>query len=155
MAESNVWVLYALGTFLMFGLTNFILKYASVKGMPSVEGTAVLLLGAGLVGVLAALALLSTGRYDSARNPVLAGVEPKLYALMAVAGVFLALGMYFLKVAVAHGKAGPATAIALSNALLVASLAWLLLGEKLSTSELIGMAFYTAAIIFFSLKPLG
>jgi len=46
-AQSSTWVLYALGTFLMFGLTNFLLKYASVKGMPSLEGTAVLLLGTG------------------------------------------------------------------------------------------------------------
>jgi len=155
MAESSTWVLYALGTFLMFGLTNFLLKYASVKGMPSLEGTAVLLLGSGLVGIVVLLAMMSQGRYDSALNPGMRGVDPRLYLVMAVAGVFLAIGMYFLKMAVALGKAGPATAIALSNALLVASLAWLLLGEKLGTSDLVGMALYTAAIIVFSLKPLG
>ena len=155
MAQSSAWVLYALGTFLMFGLTNFLLKYASVKGMPSMEGTAVLLLGAGLTGIIVLLVMMAQGRYDSALNPRISGVNPHLYLVMALAGVFLAIGMYFLKVAVALGKAGPATAIALSNALLVASLAWLILGEKLSTSDLVGMALYTAAIIVFSLKPLG
>jgi len=154
-AQSSAWVLYAFGTFIMFGLTNFLLKYASVKGMPSMEGTAILLLGAGLVGIIVLLAMMTQGRYDSAFNPRISGVNPHFYLVMALAGVFLAIGMYFLKVAVALGKAGPATAIALSNALLVASLAWLILGEKLSTSDLVGMALYIAAIIVFSLKPLG
>lgn len=155
MAENSLWVFYALGTFVSFGLTNFLLKYASAKGMPSIEGSTVLLLGTGMVGVGAAIAMLASGRFDPTRNPSLASVDPRLYLVMVVAGVLLAVGMYSLKLAVALGKAGPATAIALSNALLVASLAWLVLGEKLSTSELVGIALYTLAIIMFSLKPLG
>ncbi|ABM81190.1 EamA family transporter [Hyperthermus butylicus] len=155
MAGEQYWALYALGAFVFFGVTNFILKYASVKGIPSIEGTAILLLGAGLTGILATLVMMYRGMFDGSRNPSLAGVDPKYFALMAVAGVTLALGMYFLKLAVATGKAGPATAIALSNAVLVAALAWLVLGEKLSTSELVGMTLYVAAILVFSLKPLG
>jgi uncharacterized membrane protein len=154
MAEQS-WVAYALTTFVMFGITNFILKYASVKGVPSLEGTAILLLGAGLVGIAATLYMVTAGMFDSRMNPRMAGLEPKYFTLMAIAGVTLALGMYSLKIAVAAGKAGPATAIALSNALLVAALSWAILGEKLSTSELVGMALYTAAIIVFALKPLG
>ncbi len=153
--EGQSWLLYALGTFLMFGTTNFILKYASAKGVPSLEGTAILLLGAGLVGIVAALYMVARGMFDSKLNPHLAGLDPKYFTLMAIAGVTLAVGMYFLKIAVATGKAGPATAIALSNAVLVAALSWAILGEKLSTSELVGMALYVSAIIVFALKPLG
>ncbi len=152
---SYAWVLYALGAFLMFGITNFLLKYASVKGVPSIEGTVVLWLATGLVGIVAMLVMVVTGRFNPEVNPALAGLNFKYFIITAVAGVTLALGMYFLKVAVALGKAGPATAIALSNAMLVAALAWCILGEKLGVSEIVGMVLYAVAIIIFALKPLG
>ncbi|MEM4566799.1 MAG: EamA family transporter, partial [Sulfolobales archaeon] len=66
-----------------------------------------------------------------------------------------AVGMYFLKAAVATGKAGPATAISASNAALVAILTWLILNEKLTLSEVLGMIVYIIAIMFLTLKPLG
>jgi uncharacterized membrane protein len=149
------WIAYALATFLMFGITNFILKYASVKGVPSLEGSAILLMGAGLAGIVATIYMIVEGMFDSRINPHMVNLNPKYFTLMVIAGITLALGMYFLKMAVAHGPAGPATAIALSNAVLVAALSWVILGEKLSVSELIGMTLYVTAIIVFALKPLG
>ena len=153
--QSGMWLLYALGAFAMFGITNFLLKYASVKGVPSIEGTVVLWLATGLVGALAILAMVVKGMFNPFNNPRMAKVNPTYFAITIVAGLTLALGMYFLKSAVALGKAGPATAIALSNAVLVATLSWLLLRESLSVSELIGMSLYVAAILIFALKPLG
>ncbi|RLG77391.1 MAG: hypothetical protein DRO12_02370 [Thermoprotei archaeon] len=153
--QSSAWILYALGAFVMFGITNFLLKFASVKGVPSVEGTVVLWLATGLVGALATLTMIIKGMFNPLINPRIGKMNPIYFIVTVVAGFTLALGMYFLKSAVTYGKAGPATAIALSNAVLVATLSWLLLRESLSVSELIGMSLYVAAILIFALKPLG
>ncbi len=155
MAQSGVWVAYALGAFLMFGITNFLLKYASIKGVPSIEGTVVLWLATGLVGMLAMLVMVAKGLFNPAINPKLANLDFKYFVVPMVAGITLAMGMYFLKSAMVFGKAGPVTAIALSNAILVAALSWILLKEPLSTSDLIGMALYVIAMLIFALKPLG
>jgi uncharacterized membrane protein len=88
-------------------------------------------------------------------NPNLQKLDFKYFIIPAIAGITLAIGMYFLKVAVATGKAGPATAIAASNAALVAILSWLILNEKLSLSEVLGMIIYVIAIVLFAIKPLG
>ncbi len=154
-AQNIAWIFYALGAFVMFGITNFLLKYASVKGVPSIEGTVLLWLGTGCVGIIAVLLMVVTGMLNPLKNPRLANMDFKYFAITIIAGVTLALGMYFLKVAIGLGKAGPATAVALSNAVLVAVLAWIFLGESLTISELIGMVLFIAAIIVFAFKPLG
>lgn len=154
-SHGSLWALYALGAFVMFGVTNFLLKYASVKGVPSIEGTVVLWLATGLVGLLGVMVMIARGLFNPSLNPRLAGVNPIHFTIAMAAGVTLALGMYFLKSAVSLGKAGPATAIALSNAVLVAALSWALLRESLSASELLGMALFIAAVLVFALKPLG
>lgn len=150
-----LWLLYALGAFLMFGITNFLLKLASVKGIPSVEGTVVLWISTGLIGLIALLFVLTSGSINPLINPNLSKLDFKYFSIPVVAGITLAVGMYFLKVAVATGKAGPSTAIAASNAALVATLSWLILSEKLTLSELLGMVVYVVAIILLTLKPLG
>ena len=153
--HSTLWILYALGAFLMFGLTNFLLKYASSKGVPPLEGAAILLLSTGLVGVIVTLLMIVKGAFSPIANPKLLSINYRYFVVPIVAGVFLAIGMYFLKVAVTLGKAAPATAIALSNALLVAVLSWLILGETLTLSEIVGIALYAIAIALLTLKPLG
>ncbi|MCS7108793.1 MAG: EamA family transporter [Sulfolobales archaeon] len=150
-----MWLVYALGAFLMFGVTNFLLKLASIKGVPSVEGTAVLWISTGLIGLIAILIILTSGSINPLTNPKLTNLDFKYFLIPAIAGASLAVGMYFLKMAVATGKAGPSTAIAASNAVLVTLLSWIALNEKLSISEVLGMFIYVIAIIFLSLKPLG
>jgi len=149
-----LWVVYALGAFLMFGVTNYLLKYASVRGIPSIEGTVVLWVATGLVGLIAVILMIAGGMFNPVINVKLSNVDFKYFTVPVAAGITLAAGMYFLKAAVSVGKAGPATAIASSNAALVAALSWLLLNEKLSVSEVIGMTLYIAAVIVFTLKPL-
>jgi transporter family protein len=153
--EGYLWLIYALATFLMFGITNFLLKLASVKGVPSIEGIVVLWVSTGLVGLATLLIVLISGMLNPLNNPNLQKLDFKYFIIPAIAGITLAIGMYFLKVAVATGKAGPATAIAASNAALVAILSWLILNEKLSLSEVLGMIVYVIAIVLFAIKPLG
>ncbi|MEM2443672.1 MAG: hypothetical protein QXK56_00235 [Sulfolobales archaeon] len=150
-----LWLIYAVGAFLMFGITNFLLKLSSVRGVPSVEGTIVLWISTGLVGLIAILVILINGSINPLVNPALSRLNFKYFIIPVIAGTTLAIGMYFLKVAVATGKAGPSTAIAASNAALVALISWVMLNEKLSISEILGMMIYIIAIIFLSLKPLG
>lgn len=150
-----LWLLYALGAFVMFGITNFLLKLASIKGVPSIEGTAVLWVSTGLVGLIALLLILTSGSINPLVNPSISKLDFKHFTIPVVAGITLAVGMYFLKAAVATGKAGPATAISASNAALVAILTWLILNEKLTLSEVLGMIIYIIAIMFLTLKPLG
>jgi len=150
-----LWLLYALGAFIMFGVTNFLLKLASIKGVPSIEGTAVLWISTGLVGLIAFLLILTSGSINPLVNPSISKLDFKYFTIPVVAGITLAVGMYFLKAAVATGKAGPATAISASNAALVAILTWLILNEKLTLSEVLGMIVYIIAIMFLTLKPLG
>lgn len=148
-------MIYALGAFLMFGITNFLLKLASVRGVPSVEGTVVLWISTGLIGLAAILIVLSSGSINPLTNPNISRLDFKYFTIPSIAGITLAIGMYFLKMAVASGKAGPSTAIAASNAALVSLLSWLILNEKLSVSEVLGMLIYLIAIAFLSLRPLG
>ena len=149
--NSGLWLLYAIVACILFGVTNFTLKYASVKGVPSLLGSAVLMLGTGLLGLLLVSYMISVGAFDSRFNSQLHNTNPKYFSLMVLAGVSLGLGIYFLKMAVARGPAGPATAIALSNAVLVAALSWLLLGEKLNAPQIAGMTLYILACTLFAL----
>lgn len=150
-----IWVIYALGAFLMFGITNFLLKVASIRGVPSIEGTVILWISTGLVGLAAIIIAVINGLFSPINNPRLSGVNYKNFIIPVVAGITLAMGMYFLKAAVASGKAGPSTAVSASNAALVAILSWMLLNERLSISEVIGMLLYIIAIMLFTIKPLG
>ncbi len=150
-----IWVIYALGAFLMFGVTNFLLKVASVRGIPSIEGTIILWISTGLVGLVAIIIIVVNGLFSPLNNPRISGVNYRDFIIPLAAGITLAMGMYFLKAAVASGKAGPSTAVAASNAALVAILSWILLNERLSISEVIGMLLYIIAIMLFTIKPLG
>ncbi len=142
------WTLSALLALIFFGVANFLLKYAGVRGVPHLLGVAFVLAVAGAIGA-AVLSVNAVGRCGTN----FLGSQRLL--VLVVAGVFYALGMILMAHAISTGKAGPAVAIASSNVLLVALLAWLVLHEKLGLSELLGVALFIVAVLLLSFKPVG
>ncbi len=148
--SSYLWALFAVASFFLLGIGNFLLKYSAAVGkIETVQGMALVWIAMGILGVVTLITLLATGRFK------VAGIEPKNFLIPVAAGIILGLGIFLLKVAMVLGRAGPAAAIALSNAVLVAILARFILGEALTRSDYIAMALFLAAIVIFGLKPLG
>ncbi len=141
---------YAVAAMLLLGLTNFLLKLAGEQGCNSVTAAVLLWLSVGGCGVLA----FAWQRLELATWPWL---EPAgLGWLALLAGVFLALGMLFVKRSVTLGQAGPATAVSGSNAVLVSLLDLALLGHWLAPLKLAGMLATVAGIVMLALaRPLN
>ncbi len=142
------WWIYALITMLMFGITNFLLKMAGYYHMDSIFTTVLLWLAVGFMGLLFLLYFIHTGYFQEN----LRRVETVYLVIPLFAGIALAVGMYTIKLALTHGPAGPSVAISASNAFLVAILAFLLLGEKISPSKIAGMLLIFAGIAIMTLK---
>lgn len=136
---------WGLATMLFFGITNFLLKFAGHHGINSVSATALLWLSSGICGALAITwCLINYGH--------LPGLEqPALIFWSALAGVSLALGMLFIKLAVTQGPAGPATAITGSNSILVAIFEFLVFAHIPPIQKLVGMGITIIGIIILSL----
>jgi len=135
LTASVVGVAFGLATMLLFGVTNFLLKYAGHHGMDSVTGTALLWIASGGCGVAAA-SLWGLGGLGT----------PGLRLAALLAGGFLALGMLGIKLAVTKGPAGPATAITGSNAILVTLLDLLVFGRWPPAGKVVGMLLALAGI---------
>ncbi len=140
------WWIYAIGTMVLFALTNFLVKVAGEGGMDSVFAANLIWLSAGAVGVVFMIYGLYTGSFQRG----LSETNSKMLLLPIIAGVSLAFGMYLIKKAVTAGDAGPSVAIANSNAIIVALLAWIFLNEELSMSEIGGMAMIIGGIVVMS-----
>ncbi len=138
-------LLFGLATMILFGVTNSLLKYAGHHGSDSVTVTAILWLAAGVCGLLAV-------GYCLIRYGHLPGMQQASLVLWAVlAGVALAMGMLFLKLAVTKGPGGPATAITGSNSVLVAAFEFLVFAHVPPALKLGGMAIAIAGIVVLSL----
>jgi transporter family protein len=136
---------FGLATMGLFGVTNFLLKYAGHHGADSVTITAILWLSAGVCGLLAVgYCLVRYGHVPGMQDPTLV-----LWAILA--GFSLALGMLFLKLAVSTGPGGPATAITGSNSVLVALFEFLVFAHIPPVQKLIGMGVAIAGIVILSL----
>ncbi len=140
------WWIYAVLTMVLFGITNFLLKVAGEGGMDSVFAANLIWLSAGAVGLIFLIYGIYTGRFQKEWNE-----SRFLITLPIIAGITLALGMYFIKKAVTLGEAGPSVAIASSNALIVAFLAYLFLGEGLSATKIGGMFLIIMGIVIMAL----
>jgi len=138
-------LLFGLATMVLFGVTNFLLKYAGHHGSDSVTTTAILWLSAGACGVFAiGYCLIRYGRLPGLE-------EASLVLWAALAGFSLALGMLFLKLAVTRGPGGPATAITGSNSILVVLFEFLVFAHIPPRQKLIGMGTAIVGIIVLSL----
>lgn len=136
---------FGLLTMLLFGITNYLLKYAGHHGTNSLSATAVLWLASGGVGLVGLMVTFGIGRG-------LAGLDsPGIIVAALVAGLFLALGMFGIKTAVTKGPGGPATAITGSNALLVTFLDWAIFGILPPTQKTIGMFVVLLGIVVLAL----
>jgi drug/metabolite transporter (DMT)-like permease len=138
-------LLYALATLVLFGITNFLLKYAGHHGSNSVTTAAILWLSSGVCGVLAiGFCLIRYGHLPGLQQPSLI-----LWAILA--GITLGLGMLCLKLAVTKGPGGPATAITGSNSVLVALFEYFVFAHVPVTQKLAGMGVAVLGIIVLSL----
>jgi drug/metabolite transporter (DMT)-like permease len=145
------WLLYALGALFFFGVTNFSLGFISEKsaGDPaaSIKAAMILWLGTGLLGIAGSSWFFFSGRGFS-------GLPRRNSAFLPLAaGITLALGMLLLKLSLAANvlAKGPIVAIASSNSLVVALLAWVFLREKLSPGQLGSFLVIIAGITLLSL----
>jgi drug/metabolite transporter (DMT)-like permease len=138
-------LLFGLATMVLFGITNLLLKYAGHHGSNSVTTTSILWLSAGGCGVVAL-------GYSLLRYGGLPGMErPSLVLWAVVAGITLALGMLFIKLAVTSGPGGPATAISGSNSILVVVFEFLVFAHIPPVQKSVGMGVAIAGIITLSL----
>jgi len=144
------WLSQALASMLFFGVTNFFLGYISENcpGDPSasVKASMILWLGCGLLGVIGSLLFKLSDRGFS-------GLPGKSFFFPLAAGVTLALGMLLLKASLAASPLakGPIVAVASSNSLVVALLAWAFIRERLSRGQWAGFLVIVAGIALISL----
>jgi bacterial/archaeal transporter family protein len=144
-AASTKALLYGIATLVLFGITNFLLKYTGHHGSNSVTTAAILWLSAGVCGVLAiGYCLIRYGHLPGMQ-------EPSLVLWAVLAGLTLGLGMLCLKLAVTQGPGGPATAIIGSNAVLVTIFEYLVFSHVPPTQKLIGMGIAIVGIIALAL----
>jgi len=128
-------------TMMLFGVTNFLLKLAAHVGWQPLNAVKRLWLSAGTCGLLGLAYVFLTDRG-------LAGLPSwPLRGAALAAGLTLGLGMLSLKIAVGRGKAGPATAIAGANAVLVAVLDALLYAHIPAPASLLGMVLALGGMI--------
>ena len=134
-------VFFGLATMAFFGITNFLLKYVGHNGADSISATVILWLSAGICGIVAiAFNFIRFGRL-----PGMERAELVFWAILA--GVSLALGMLFIKLAVTKGPAGPATAITGSNSILVGLFEFFVFAHIPPAQKIIGMVIALLGIV--------
>lgn len=149
------WVRYALLGFAGFGVTNFLLgcivEWSGRDPQASVSAPLLLWLSMGGAGLATAGLFRWTGRG-------LRGLPSRrVVAMAAVAGLTLALGMLTLKLGLTAepGARGPLVAVASSSALLVALLSRLILGERLSGRQALGLGVILSGVVMIGLAGGG
>lgn len=140
------WFGFAILSFLGFGITNALLgaifEWSGRNPDTPVTAPMILWLTMGAVGLVAAAVFAATGRGYRGLP------APRFAVISAAAGVSLALGMLTLKLGLASDPMakGPIVAITSTNAMIVALGAWIVLREKLSRMQLIGMGVIVVGI---------
>lgn len=148
-------ILFALLTFLCFGMTNFLLGYISEKASDPRKANLIapilVWLGMGLLAVIFLSILRISGRRPG-------GFTSRGDTLLAVlAGMVLAFSMISLKIGFMMDPSakGPITAIASSSAVIVALMARLLLKESLSSLQWAGILITLGGIATMALSSGG
>ena len=145
------WILFAAATFILFGLTNFILGYigeaSGNNSDTSISSIMLLWTGMGILGVIVLFSPVITF------GKVKESFKKKTAPTGMLAGITLALGMFTLKTGFISdpGSKGPIVAIASANAMFVAFAAWIFLREKLSRKQLLGMVIILSGISLIAL----
>jgi len=145
-SASLLGAVFGIATLLLFGTTNYLLKYAGHKGGDSITITTLLWLASGSIGVISLLSSIFSGRGLKGLN------SPVLIMLSIVTGFILGLGMLTLKVALRRGPAGPAIAISGSNSVLVLILDLIVFGHFPHKLKLAGMIIVISGIFIITLS---
>jgi drug/metabolite transporter (DMT)-like permease len=133
-------MLFALGTFFLWGTTNFLIGYGEKKlGMDAQVFTAIMWVSMGALGVAMLAYLWLTG----------SKIELEMKLLLPVAaGLFLGVGILSFVYAMSHeGGTGATAAIATCNAVFTVSLAFIFLKEPLEPRQLAGIAAVIVGIV--------
>ena len=134
-------MLFALGTFILWGTTNFLIRYGEEKtGIKPTEFTAVMLVSMGILGVILVAYLYLTGN----------GIRlNKDLVFPVAAGVLLGVGILSFSYALSHTdtEAGVTAAVATSNAVFTTVLAFVFLDEKLDPKQWIGIGTVVLGIV--------
>ena len=148
-SASLLGVVFGISTLLLFGMTNYLLKYAGHKGGESITITTLLWLSSGSIGVISLLITILSGRGLKGLN------SPFLIILSIMTGFILGLGMLTLKVALKRGPAGPAIAISGSNSVFVLFLDLVVFGHFPHNLKLAGMIIIISGIIIIAIAKKG
>jgi len=146
---------HAFLTFLCFGTTNFLLGVIAERGIhpqsAALVAPVVLWLGTGLLGL--GFIMMPSGQ-KLLRS---AASKGGLLVLALAAGACLAMGMLSLKLGFLADPAskGPITAVASANAVFVALLAWLILGERLGQRRWSGILITLCGLSLMALSTGG
>lgn len=146
MRLKNSWMFYAFATFILFGMTNFILGYIGELTGKNINSSvsSIMLLWAGM----GALGVITPAFFKSDKEDI-PGKKNKNFTIFGIlAGITLALGMLTLKIGFITDPfaKGPIVSITSANSMLVALLAWIFLREKLNKFQLSGMIIIIAGV---------
>ncbi len=139
---SQNWLLLALAAVVLLGVANVLLKMVAVKADE---------LKFGLESVSTVLPIVAASALVLAAFVVLKLNPPAELLVLASAWVLasaLAVGLIFL--ALQKGSASVVTALLALSAVVVAVLSFFLLGEKLTSRQLLGMGLAMAAAVAFA-----
>lgn len=142
-------VVFGIFTLILFGTTNYLLKYAGHKGGDPLVITVLLWISAGCFGITSIVMSILSGRSLKGLD------DPMLIFLSLITGLTLGLGMLTLKISLKKGPAGPAIAISGSNAVLVLILDLLVFGHFPSLIKTTGMIIVLTGIIMIALSRKG
>jgi drug/metabolite transporter (DMT)-like permease len=134
-------LIFALGTFVLWGTTNFLIRYGEEKtGIKPIEFTAVMWVSMGILGVILVAYLYLTGNGFKLNKDLVFPVA---------AGLLLGIGILSFSYALSHTdtEAGVTAAVATCNAVFTTVLAFVFLQEKLDPKQWIGIATVIIGII--------
>jgi len=139
-------IAFGISTLILFGITNYLLKYAGCKGGDPLVIAVLLWISAGCFGVTSLAVSRLSGRGLKGLD------DPLLISLSLMTGIILGLGMLTLKISLKKGPAGPAIAISGSNAVLVLLLDFLVFGHFPHIMKITGMFTVICGIAFLTIK---
>jgi uncharacterized membrane protein len=140
--ENSGWFVFALGSFISFGMVNVLFKVGAESGLNEVVVAIALYLTAGAL----ALVYCFTAGVESE-----SGVVLKSIALGVVIGVFSLAGTLFYQIALQRGPGSLATPVMSLNGMLVVLVSLLIYGEELTAVRGLGILLAFIAMVLIRL----
>lgn len=134
-------LMFALTTFILWGTTNFLISYGERHtDLQPTTFTAIMWVSMGIMGLMLVIYLYATGKTIS--------LDSRLVYPVA-AGVLLGAGILTLSLAMSHTTtgSGATAAVATSNAVFTALLAFAFMDEKLELRQWVGIGTVILGIV--------